>query len=132
MGYYSEVALCFPQKANTEFLVAISNQTPEIQSEINDLISNSEKYTRDKAFLYHWSWVKWYSSFPCVGFIEKFLETIDNADETDLEYRLVRVGEEVGDIVEEGDYYDNPFSACSTQGVSFDFTCSYIETKENK
>ncbi len=120
MGYYSEVALCLTKETNQAMLEALEKENAEVQIEAKSLLGDAEKHEHEEAVLYYWAWIKWYSSYPCVGFIERFLANIDNEDETNLDYKLVHVGENIADINEEGDYYDNPFNICSVQTISYD------------
>ncbi len=114
MGYYSEVGLCLNKAAHAAMLKKLAKQNKETKKEVKELLTYADKYiahakTEKESVLYHWEWVKWYSSYTEVKFIEEFLQTLGDDEEVELLYRFVRIGEDYDDIEFLGGYYDNPF-----------------------
>ena len=74
----------------------------------------TENYNGDGNFLFQWSGIKWYDSFPEVTAINEFMEWChdamiedknfpeDRQPSGDEFFRFVRVGEETDDIVQDG------------------------------
>ncbi len=119
MGYYSEVALCLPIKAHKSMLEALEKENAEVQIEVKSLLGDAEKTEKEEATLYYWPWVKWYTSFLCVGFITRFLRTLDEEEEEDLQYRLLAVGESLEDNRDDGDFWETPFELDIVRNISF-------------
>ncbi len=69
--------------------------------------------------LYYWPWIKWYSSFPCVEFITRFLRSLDEEEEEELKYRLLTVGESLDDNRDDGDFWETPFELNIVRSISF-------------
>lgn len=112
MGYYSEVALVLRESAKKlldEKLANASPDTGEFEAyhtfERANLKLECED-GEDSAFLWKWSGIKWEEDYyEDVKAIMAFLDSIPASD-----YRLIRVGEDYDDPVEDwGDFYDNPF-----------------------
>ncbi len=122
MGYYSEIGLCLNNTAHEKMLAELKKQDETIQAEVHDLLAAAQKYVAiqgndHEATLYHWSWIKWYSQFPEVKFMEDFIATLTDDDDAPLQYRFVRIGEEYEDIEVHGSYYENPFEMDAGRGV---------------
>ncbi len=122
MGYYSEVGLCLNKAAHDNILAELKNQDSSIQSEVQELLNDAEKYQahskdNQESTLYRWPWLKWYSEFKEVKFIESFLASLTDDDDSPLQYRFVRIGEEYEDIEVHGSYYENPFEMDLGRGV---------------
>ncbi len=122
MGYYSEVGLCLNKASHDKMLACLKEQNEDIQSEIQELLLDAERYqAHDKdnqeTTLYHWSWLKWYTSYNEVKFMEDFLKSLTDDDDSPLQYRFVRIGEEYEDIEVHGSYYENPFEMDLGRGV---------------
>ena len=111
MGYRSEVCIGLTDPA-TRLLATILEHLPkdhETHRLIEDTASSiklrdrSHKNTKmDCGTKLYWDSVKWYEGYECVDFIEEFLSMIPPED-----YRLVRLGEEVDDNYESGEYFDS-------------------------
>ncbi len=120
MGYYSEVALCIPNETYKTMMEHLAKENAETQVEVKSLLADAEKTEKDGAVMYYWSWVKWYSSYPCVGFITKFLESVESDElEEKLEYRLITIGESLDDNNDSGDFWETPFNLDIVRCISF-------------
>jgi hypothetical protein len=76
------------------------------------LQEGKKDYEEDGDVLLVWNYIKWYSSFPCVGAFDSFIETmIDEGHHH--EYRFVRVGEEPDDIFCAGEYSGDIYPSTS-------------------
>ncbi len=122
MGYYSEIGLCLNNTAHEKMLAELKKQDETIQAEVQELLNSAEKYQANdseeqESTLYHWSWIKWYSQFPEVKFMENFIAALTDDDDDPLQYRFVRIGEEYEDIEVHGSYYENPFEMDAGRGV---------------
>ena len=73
----------------------------------------TDKNSEDE--VYYWEWLKWYSDFPDVSFIEKFMADLEVED-----YLFFRVGEEIGDIEIKGEFWDNPFEFNILQTITLE------------
>ena len=119
MGYYSEVAFCLNKEAHDKMLAALEAQDEVIKPQVLALLEEARKLNYDGDILYHWGDVKWYNSYPCVGFIEKFLDELTDDYDIPEQYKLMRVGEELRDNEERGSYDDNPFDAQVGRSIIF-------------
>ena len=94
MGYRSEVALAI--RAGVEI-------PPEVQAAL-DAIFEEPKRTAAGA-LYHNGWCKWYThdmtNYPEPTTIYRWLEDLEMED-----YFLMRLGEDDGDMDEDGDWHE--------------------------
>ena len=94
MGYRSDVGLALSKKAVIELkkrldeLGHASNEYLETKGLLEYAQSHyTDKNTEDE--VYYWEWLKWYSEFPEVSFIENFMNDLAVED-----YLFFRVGEE--------------------------------------
>ncbi len=122
MGYYSEVGLCLNKAAHDRMLAELMQQDKATQAEVQELLMHAQRYVANKgkdeeAILYHWSWIKWYSQFPEVKFIEDFIGNLSDDDDAPEQYRFVSIGEELEDITAHGSYHENPFEMDAGRGV---------------
>ncbi len=122
MGYYSEIGLCLYKPAYDKMLVELELQSESTKAEVQDLLNSAEKRvanegTDDESRLYYWNWIKWYSHFEEVKFIEDLLASIGDDDNAEMQYRFVNIGEETEDISVHGSYYENPFVLDVGRGV---------------
>jgi hypothetical protein len=104
MGYRSEVAFVVPESAP---------RFEEVDNCFEDIIE------RDGYRLYHSTWLKWYEDFPIVISVSDYLTSLDQEDKTD-DYLFIRLGEDNGDVEEEGDLWDNPFDLGWTRKIEFE------------
>lgn len=100
MGYYSEVALAMTKEAETKLKKKAKKSLAK--DGVLALLNDAERYEKKDhdwkdCVLYHWRGLKWYERFADVSFMEKFVDSL-NYDE----YRMVRVGEDEGDVTEFG------------------------------
>ncbi len=124
MGYYSEIGLCLNKEANAKMFAELEKQSPAVKSEVQELLNNAQKEVANKdaeneSYLYHWFWVKWYSNFPCVGFIEQFLGNLGDDEDSKLQYLLLNIGEHLDDVTERGNFYDNPFGLEIIRSINY-------------
>ncbi len=115
MGYYSEVALCLDAKAYAHFEAELATQSDHIRSEVKDLISWAKRLDNNGNILFHWDFVKWYESFPCVGFIMNHLNSLPS--ELMDSYCFSRIGEELDDNEQQGHHWDNPFEVMIERSI---------------
>ena len=94
MGYRSDVALELTKEKNDLFRALYAAKFPE---DLSWLYDNIQQESEDGT-LYCWDSVKWYDSFPEVGFIESFIDSLDYED-----YAFIRIGEESDDNEHRGD-----------------------------
>ena len=120
MGYRSDVGLALSKKAVTELkkrLDALDNNSNE-QTTIRELMEYAQSHYPDKNSedeVYYWEWLKWYSDFPDVSFIERLMADLEVED-----YLFFRVGEEIGDIEIKGEFWDNPFEFNILQTITLE------------
>jgi len=117
MGYRSDVAFILSDKASKLFNKSLKELSEEDKKDVQTLLNSAdEHYVHESgAELWYWTWVKWYSEYKSVSFIENFI----NIDIKNDEYLLLILGEEIQDINESGSYYDNPFDACIERSIRF-------------
>lgn len=114
MGYYSDVALVLTDEG-AKYLNKLIDSS-NIKNDVVKLLKDADQILeRDDCILYSWPSVKWYHVYPEVAFIQNTLELNINQED----FYFVRVGENVGDIEELGLFYDNPFSLCPVNELSF-------------
>ena len=112
MGYRSEVCIALTDAA-ARLLRTIEEHLPE-NSDLRSLLRDSEGDYRDtppphefkelasyESKLY-WGGLKWYEGFKEVSDLIGFLENICPTN-----YRFVRVGEDLDDVEEHGEFYDS-------------------------
>lgn len=107
MGYRSDIGLVLTKKANTKLEKKIKclSANDAVRDGLVWLFetNNVRRFERENCVLYYWQNLKWYGEFEEIKFIDDFLESIRGN-----EYHFVRIGEENGDISEQGDLND-PF-----------------------
>ena len=113
MGYRSEVVLAVHKQVMGKFLQLIG-QNDEMKTMCFSDAEVTENYNGDGNFLFQWSGIKWYDSFPEVTAINEFMEWCHETDIKDENFpedrqptgseffKFVRVGEEQDDIVNDG------------------------------
>lgn len=109
MGYRSDVALELTKETNDLFQALYTHEFPE---DIEFLSNNIQRET-DEATLYYWSDVKWYDSYPEVGFIGNFISELCEDD-----YKFVRIGEEYDDSETGG--YSEEFNVYIERSISWE------------
>lgn len=120
MGYRSDVGLVLSKKAVAELkrrLDALDNNSNK-QTTIRELMEYAQSHYTDKNSedeVYYWEWLKWYSDFPDVSFIERLMADLEVED-----YLFFRVGEEIGDIEIKGEFWDNPFEFNILQTITLE------------
>tara|TARA_Y100001963_G_C6610738_1_gene366928 strand:- start:237 stop:596 length:360 start_codon:yes stop_codon:yes gene_type:complete len=118
MGYRSEVTLVLHNKILPKFLDLLCSN--EDAKELV-LVHRDEYRTFDlddegkDHLLIQWNWLKWYTGYGSVDAIEGFIKEQDEEH-----YRLVRAGENGGDIDEYGEF-------CSD--VVYAFTTNHMEVQ---
>ena len=115
MGYRSEVILAVGPEVMPQFMVTMAKSPEARRMCFSDADTMIKDYCDiEGAFLFRWSYIKWYDSFEEVAAIQDFIEwcqseqiEVDgkqvNADEY---YRFVRIGEEMDDNEVEGWGFD--------------------------
>lgn len=108
MGYRSEVVLVLSKEAKETLKEKLDALPKEEKENIKSMFSCADRRFIHESGdeLIHWTWVKWYNSYPEIAFIEDFLNNREDED-----YYLMRIGEDLGDIELQGYFYDNPFDA---------------------
>ena len=102
MGYRSEVGIGIHKKAK-ELAIAEDNW-PEMFSE------NEPSKETDDYVLYVFDGIKWYPTYEQVDEVTEFLNFLEHQvgleiEEYDSLYGFMRIGEEAGDLEQEGDPY---------------------------
>lgn len=113
MGYHSEVVITLSKEAKKILEEKLDNLSKEEKENIESIFSGSDAHFihESGAELYHWEWIKWYNNYPEVAFIENFLNGLDDEGHNE-DYCFLRIGEDLGDIEQQGFFYDDPFAAC--------------------
>ena len=98
MGYYSKVVIGLSEEANQKFqkeleILKADEKQKYLADKVEKLLSFAEKKRYNAAYIYQWDWIKWYSGFREVEWIEDFINPLDLE-----EFRFLRIGEENGDI----------------------------------
>ena len=102
MGYRSEVVLAVHKQVMGKFLQLIG-QNDEMKTMCFSHAEVTENYNGDGNFLFRWSGIKWYDSFP------------EDRQPTGSEFfKFVRVGEEQDDIVNDGYCEDFEIHTCTS------------------
>ena len=106
MGYYSEVVLVLSKEAKEELKEKLNVLPKEEKENIESMFSCADRHFihESGAELIQWINVKWYNSYPEVRFIENFINNCEDED-----FYLMRLGEDLADIEQQGYFYDNPF-----------------------
>ncbi len=97
MGYRSEVKIAMKLSDYEEMMARLDYYTnkEEIEcfmsmSEVRNVISEGQKVV-----IIHWDWVKWYTEYKEVQYIEEYLGELS----ANLKpYKFVRIGEESTDV----------------------------------
>lgn len=90
MGYRSEVALA-TRKQDFKILKNLAKENQIVL----DFIDEADIKADDDIVILHWDWVKWYSDYPEIKAIDKFL---DKLREKDAPYKFIRIGESAEDV----------------------------------
>lgn len=93
MGYRSDVSITMYQEDFDAMVQRASSENEEALSLIK--YATLFQDAKNKTVTMFWNCVKWYDNFEDVGFIESFIK------KEGVQYRFIRVGEEMGDIEEE-------------------------------
>lgn len=120
MGYRSDVVIVISEKIRTELL--LGKLTLPRAFEVNGVIP--EEYTvrryhsdidtakNDKCLFFKIDGWKWYSNYPEIQEIHKFLDSLDED-----EFGFLRVGEEIGDVEILGE--PGEFDVYAYQSISY-------------
>ena len=114
MGYYSDVTLILRADAAAKLQKAIADGS-EDATEAKAFIDGADYCRRaaDGAVMYQWANVKWYSDFPEIGFIERFMQGMSAKG-----YYFIRIGEDYDDIEVSGAFDAEPFGVSLVRQVS--------------
>jgi hypothetical protein len=127
MGYRSEVVLAVHKQVMGKFLQLIG-QHEDMKTLCFSDADVRENYKGDGNFLFRWSGIKWYDSFPEIEAIIDFMQWCHDTDIKDENhpegrqisasefFKFLRVGEESDDIERDG--YCEEFEI---------YTCTSIE-----
>lgn len=100
MGYRSDVSITMYQEDFDAMVKSAASENEEALSLIK--YATLFQDVKNKTRTMFWNCVKWYDDFEDVGFIESFIE------KEDVQYRFIRVGEEMGDVEEK--FNDNDWA----------------------
>ncbi len=93
MGYRSDVGLCLTATGKKALDAALAELEPDAETtrHLHELLNAATKREDETsgAVAWFWEWIKWYSEYEDVAFIDKVLESLDDAD-----YFFIRVGED--------------------------------------
>lgn len=93
MGYYSSVAISMYEKDYDRMCELAKAEDEDAYRFIMGAQRHDKDLATGHAVTILYDWVKWYSEFKDVGFVENFLRDLDD-------YSFKRIGEEEGDIEE--------------------------------
>ena len=125
MGYRSEVVLAVHKQVMGKFLQLIG-QNDEMKTLCFSDAEVTENYNGDGNFLFQWSGIKWYDSFPEVQAIIDFMQWCHDTDIKDENhpedrqlsgdefFKFLRVGEDQDDIVQDGYCEDFQIYTCTS------------------
>lgn len=128
MGYRSEVAILIYTKdaepLNERINLLMDTEAFKDTYTCNLLTSNycTVKSNAELTY-YHFDWIKWYG--PSVTCLDLAIEQLE------LDYQMVIVGEETGDIDERGSCFDFPVCLYAEQGVDDYDLVNYIESNSS-
>lgn len=107
------------QKLDKALLAAEQTKKPAIE-EIKDLLKCAKfmQHNKTGTVAYCWNWMKWYSEFPEVAFVEAFMGHLNTAPDG-AEYFFIRVGESDDDIEQRGVFWENPLGISLTREITF-------------
>ena len=82
MGYHSEIVITLSKEAKKSLEEKLNNLPDEQADNIESMLSSSDAHFihESDAELYHWTWVKWYNTYPEIAFIEDFLNNLEDED----------------------------------------------------
>tara|TARA_R110000824_G_scaffold203595_2_gene388108 strand:- start:853 stop:1254 length:402 start_codon:yes stop_codon:yes gene_type:complete len=124
MGYRSDVVLAIAPEAAHAWMALLAKR-PEVMSLVQGADKHFSGYEQEGDWFMQWADLKWYSSYPEVNEIIRFMEAlqsedmedygeVDNAEDKDGNiltwdslFRFVRVGEEYDDIDDIGSGFFN-------------------------
>jgi hypothetical protein len=108
MGYRSDVALELTKEKNDLFRALYAAKFPEDLAFLYEYVENEN----EDGTVYLWTGLKWHDSYPEVGFIESFLDTIHCEN-----YTFIRIGEETDDNEHRGD--SDIFGLCINRSIGW-------------
>lgn len=117
MGYRSEAALCIDKNGKSALKVKLDEANKETQKIVREFLAHSDKHLADSessSELWFWDWIKWYSDYPEIGFMENLLNQMDTEH-----FLFIRIGEDSDDSEVQGAYWDNPFGMCLSRSIEF-------------
>ena len=110
MGYRSDVGLALTKEAVTTLhhnLNKMDKNSIGYQNVIY-MLSYPEQHHADAdsgADVYLWSSLKWYHGYPEIDFFEELMDSLEPE-----QYFFCRIGENLDDAKERGEFWDNPFN----------------------
>lgn len=120
MGYCSDVALTLLKKDALDFIKEAQRQGGEILNFVR--MAELMEHNDGTAITFFWEYVKWYSRFPEVAFINDYYPRLVN-------YSFKRIGEERTDI----EQYDGENADCEDLSLYYEvrvcFDDSYVPSK---
>jgi len=109
MAYTSEFALALTENGSKELEDVLSRCS--FADDVRKLLGEKVKDSSG-AILYRGSGVKWHDGLPEVDLVCDFMDGSDDED-----YCFVRIGDQIDDMVEMGDFNDNPWGLCVTRSI---------------
>ena len=125
MGYRSDVVLAVHKQVMGKFLQLIG-QHEEMKAMCFSYADEvRENYNGEGNFLFRWSGIKWYDSFPEVDAVNEFMQWCHDNEIEDKNFpeeqatgseffRFIRVGEDQDDIVQDGYCEDFQIYTCTS------------------
>lgn len=124
MGYRSDVSITMYQEDFDMMVKCAESENEVALSFIKDATLYQD--VKNKIITMFWNCVKWYEDFEDVGFIESFIKR------DGMQYRFIRVGEEMGDIEEE--FNDDNWALCDSasaeQYINIDCAGDEVDSEE--
>jgi hypothetical protein len=120
MGYRSDVGLCLTKAGKKVLEARLAELEPETDriKHIHELLDSPRDKREEQesgAIAWLWEYLKWYSDYADVSFIESLLQSLDYND-----YLFISVGESDDDTEIHGGFWDNPFGMSLVRGIVFD------------
>lgn len=120
MRYRSAVALALTSKGANILQARLEtlDEDSYVRKETEDLLRTADQHYTDAvsgAEVFYWENIKWYHEFEEVRLVVKCIEYLDDDD-----YRFIRIGEDVDDIVCAGSFYDDPFAMDLSRRINID------------
>ncbi len=112
MGYRSQVYLGV-EKSLVEDLLTFSALNKDVYQLLFEWTDKTTK-TNNGNLLFAWDWIKWYRD----GEIAKLEDWLNDEDRSE-KYSFIRMGEEYGDVDQEG--CSDEFYFYATQGIEVEF-----------